>query len=193
MAMDIPKKPPNHPSDTADREQASPQPTIVGGRPPERSAQAIQIPRGIEVLVKKAAVDPEFRSLLLDKRSEAAQAIELDLTTAERAMLNAVPVAQIERIIESTYVPDEHRRVFLGKVGTAMLAVVAAVTVGGWVQSPTGIRPVDEFESGGKHGPDKNPSTPRKPPNSPVSKGSRPDDPGTEPIPPRRKSLNKKG
>ena len=30
------------------------------------------IPLGVEVLVKKASVDPEFRQLLLEKRGEAA-------------------------------------------------------------------------------------------------------------------------
>ena len=46
-------------------EQEAVRTTIVGGRPPGCGQPVGQIPRGIEVLVKKAAVDPEFKTLLL--------------------------------------------------------------------------------------------------------------------------------
>ena len=39
-------------------------------------------------------------------------------------MLAAVPEDQLQQIIAQTTVPDEHRRVFLGPVATAMLAIV---------------------------------------------------------------------
>ena len=39
--------------------------TIVGGRPPGSGKSLPSIPRGIEVLVKKASVDKDFRKLLL--------------------------------------------------------------------------------------------------------------------------------
>ncbi len=35
--------------------------TIVGGRPPGSGQRLGPIPRGIEVLVRKASVDPEFK------------------------------------------------------------------------------------------------------------------------------------
>ena len=41
------------------------------------------IPHGIEVLVLKAAVDPDFKELLLQRRTAAAEAIGLELTAAE--------------------------------------------------------------------------------------------------------------
>lgn len=66
-------------------------PTIVGGRPLGSGRSQRGIPRGIEVLVKKAAIDPAFREVLLEKRGAAA---------AEIATLNSVPRAQIEQIIE---------------------------------------------------------------------------------------------
>ena len=53
--------------------------TIVGGRPPGSGTSIGSIPRGIEVLVKKAAVDPAFRTLLLERRGQAAEAIGLVL------------------------------------------------------------------------------------------------------------------
>jgi hypothetical protein len=88
-------------------------------RPSHRS-----IPRGIEVLVKKASVDAAFCELLLDKRALAASEIGLELSPAEIATLNSVPRSQIEQIIRNTKVPDEHRRVFLGKIAAAMLALL---------------------------------------------------------------------
>ncbi len=113
------------------------------------------IPRGIEVLVKKAAVDPDFRTLLLTDREEAARRIDLELGPAEAIMLRAVPQAQLEAIIARTHVPEEHRRAFLGHAAAAMLAVLGAGTavaavgaraggVGGIMPTPpapTGIRP----------------------------------------------------
>ena len=88
------------------------------------------IPLGVEVLVKKAAVDPEFRTLLVERRAEAASHIELELQPAEAAMLAAVPQAQLEAIIDRTTVPQEHRRAFLGKAAAAMLAAVGLSAAG---------------------------------------------------------------
>ncbi|MEW6532447.1 MAG: hypothetical protein AB1473_16570 [Thermodesulfobacteriota bacterium] len=103
------------------------EPTIVGGRPLGKNRGRASVPRGIEVLVKKASVDPAFREVLLHERSAAAGKIGLELSPTEAATLNSVPCAQIEQIIENTTVPDEDRRVFLGTVGAAMLAVLGIV------------------------------------------------------------------
>lgn len=84
------------------------------------------IPRGIEVLIKKAAVDPEFRQLLLEQRGDAAAAIELELDPAETAMLKAIPAEQLAQLINQTVVPTEQRRVFLGRTAAAMLVAIGA-------------------------------------------------------------------
>lgn len=85
---------------------------------------AHDIPRGIEVLVKKATVDPEFRALLLERRAEAAKGIGLALDPAEAAMLDAVPVPQLEAIVAGTRVSPGLRRVFLTGAAAAMLAAL---------------------------------------------------------------------
>ena len=103
--------------------------TIVGGRPPGSGTSLGDIPRGIEVLVKKASVDPEFRQLLLQKRGEAAGEIDLELTEAERNMLSSIPADQLEKIIDNTTVKPEHRAIFMGKAGTYMLAAIAGGVV----------------------------------------------------------------
>ena len=100
--------------------------TIVGGRPPGSGTSIGNIPRGIEVLVKKASVDDDFRELLLEKRAEAAKEIDLQLDKNETYMLAAISREQLEKIIEHTKVSSEHKPVFLGKVGKAMLAIVLA-------------------------------------------------------------------
>jgi acyl carrier protein len=112
-----------------------------------------QIPQGVEVLVNKAAVDPAFRAILLERRAAAAEEIGLDLSATEAAMLAAVPAEQLQSIIAQTTVPAEHRRAFLGKAAAAMLAAVGAMTggvaAGFQLQGirpegpppPTGIRP----------------------------------------------------
>ncbi len=123
-------------------EQEAVRTTIVGGRPPGSGQPVGAIPRGIEVLVKKAAVDPEFKTRLLDRRADAAAEIGLELDAAERMMLAAVPTEQLEAIIARTTVPEEHRRAFLGQTAAAMLAAVAAITVGCERRpAPKGIRP----------------------------------------------------
>jgi hypothetical protein len=122
------------------------EPTIVGGRPLARNRSLQGIPRGIEVLIKKASVDPEFRTILLETRAEAAAEIDLELSATEATMLNAIPASQIEKIIENAKVPDEHRRVFLGKVAAAMLAVLAGLGLSTCIvtgHTYQGIRPDD--------------------------------------------------
>ena len=85
-----------------------------------------QFPQGIEVLVKKASIDPDFAELLLTDRQAAAREIELGLDPSEAMMLEAVPAEQLEAIIAQTIVPHEHRRAFLGKAAAAMLAALGA-------------------------------------------------------------------
>jgi acyl carrier protein len=88
-----------------------------------------QVPRGIEVLIKKASVDPAFKSLLLDRRAEAADAIGLLLEPAEAMMLAATPRGQLESVIARADVPQAHRRAFLGRAAAAMLAALGVGAV----------------------------------------------------------------
>ena len=141
-------------------EQESVRTTIVGGRPPGNGQPVGQIPRGIEVLLKKAAVDEKFRELLLHDPSQAAASIELELDPVELTMLQTFPKEHLAAIIKQTEVPEMHRRTFLDKSAIAMLALLTAgvaaysCSLGNRPGPITGIQP-DE----------------------PVVTGSRPDDP----------------
>ena len=110
----------------ADRpaEQEAVRTTIVGGRPPGSGQKVGPIPRGIEILLRKAAVDPAFKELLLRDRGGAAETIGLKLEPGEAMMLTAAPAAQIEAVIVRTSVPQEHRRAFLGEAAAVMLAAL---------------------------------------------------------------------
>ena len=100
---------------------------------------------GIEVLLRKASVDPEFRELLLKERAAAAGEINLALTAAEEGILTTVPEADLVRMIEKIEVPEAHRTVFRGKTAATMLAiVVGAGVLTGCGPVCTGIRPREE-------------------------------------------------
>jgi len=102
--------------------------TIVGGRPPGSGKGLGCIPRGIEVLVKKASVDPAFRQLLMASRSKAADDIGLRLDSSEAAMLEMVPVRQLEGIIAHTKLEPGKQKAFLSKAAAVMLVALGALT-----------------------------------------------------------------
>ena len=112
-------------------EQEAVRTTIVGGRPPGSGMAVGPVPRGIEVLVKKAAVDPSFKQLLMAKRAKAADEISLKLEPAEITMLDAVPAAQLKSIIANTDVSEVSRAAFLGRAAAVMLAALTATTAAG--------------------------------------------------------------
>ena len=129
-----------------------------------------EIPRGIEVLVKKAAIDPEFNEVLLKERSGAAKEIELALEPSEVAMIDAVPERQLEAIIARTTVEPKQRQAFLGSVAAVMIVALGAATLpGGCGGGPKGIEP---------DRPDKRDFD--RPEETEPSEGMRPDYPGRE-------------
>ena len=96
------------------------------------------IPRGVEVLVKKAAVDPAFKKTLLAKRGRAAYDIALKLSPAEAAMFDAVPEEQLRAIIANTKVSPNLRPALLGAAASVMLAALGTAAY---------AKPPDEWES----------------------------------------------
>jgi len=175
------KQTPSGPQFHADRprEQEAVRTTIVGGRPPGSGQSVGDIPRGIEVLVKKAAVDADFKTLLLERRAAAAEEIGLRLEPAEAMMLAAAPREQLEAVIAQTHVPEEHRRVFLGKVAAAMLAVLGIATASCGrrkepVKGSQPDRPVEKLEQTAGVQPDR---PPERPDRVEPSHGERPNPP----------------
>jgi hypothetical protein len=111
-------------------EQETVRTTIVGGRPPGAGKPLGNVPRGIEVLIKKAAVDPQFRPLLLEKRAKAAKTIGLELRPSEIAMLAGIPQAQLEAIISRTRVDAKLRPILMGAAAAVMLVALGTDLTG---------------------------------------------------------------
>ncbi|MGO8689490.1 MAG: hypothetical protein ACLQLG_07640 [Thermoguttaceae bacterium] len=181
---------PSGPQFRADRpaEQPAVRTTIVGGRPPGSGQPIGDIPRGMEVLLKKAAIDPAFKDLLLRDRAAAAASIGLALEPAEAMMLAATPAGQLAAIIARTTVPQQHRRVFLGQAAAAMLAAIGLMTTSCSKEVPPpagGSRPPerpDRIEHSRGIPADKPPIPPPPPP----TRGIQPDKP---PAPPPDKPV----
>jgi len=110
--------------DEMPEEQEAVRTTIVGGRPPGPGKRNDSVPRGIEALVKKAAVDTAFYARLLAERSGAAQIIGLVLDPAEAMMLDNIPEAQLITIVHNTRVKEKHVSAFMGYAAAAMLAAL---------------------------------------------------------------------
>lgn len=87
-----------------------------------------RIPRGMEVLIKKASVDAEFKGQLLEERADCARRISLELKPVESAILDAIPSEQLDAIIASTKVNPKQRPAFLGYAAAAMLAALGLTT-----------------------------------------------------------------
>ncbi|MCL2347810.1 MAG: Os1348 family NHLP clan protein [Planctomycetaceae bacterium] len=109
---------------------------------------SLTFPRGIEVLLKKAAIDPEFREFLLSEPEAAAKSIALELAPIEQAMLKTMPAEQLAVIINQTEVPQQQRRAFLGTAAAAMLAVLT----GAQLARAGGPPPTDPKQKGGYSG-----------------------------------------
>jgi acyl carrier protein len=114
----------------------------------------VSLSRGIEILIKKAAVDEDFKLRLLENRAEAAGSIGLQLQPAEAMMLAAVPASQLESIIGHTSIPQEHRRAFLGQVAAVMLATLGVVSSGCDRPPSRGVRPDPPAAGGCRPGPE---------------------------------------
>ena len=97
----------------------------AGGRTPGWKSLG-NLSHGTEVLLTKAAVDPQFRQLLLEIRTHAAKAIGLQLSPSEVTLLETIPQAQLEIIISQIRVDPKLRPVFMGKATAAMLAALGA-------------------------------------------------------------------
>jgi hypothetical protein len=126
--------------------------TIVGARPVARGQVVRDIPRGLEVLLKKASLDSEFRCQLLRERSQVAHAIGLELDETETAILEALPENNLQSMIDKTVVPPSQHGVFRGYTAALMLAAVGvalsadAQTVFGITPDPAGIKPTLKWQ-----------------------------------------------
>lgn len=94
---------------------------VAGGKSPANDTGTPKTPRGVELLIKLASVDSDFRQLLLKSWEAAAKMIKLDLDPGECAMLSAISREQLAQSIDRFQMPEKERRAFLEQLATAML------------------------------------------------------------------------
>lgn len=92
---------------------------------------------GIERVISKAAADSRFRQRLLSDREAALGRCRVPLTDSERAILAAIPDAQLAATIDSAMPQRTARRGFLGKMAAAMGALLGAGALLGGCSGPT--------------------------------------------------------
>ncbi len=99
-----------------------------------------KIPRSLEALIKKAVVDPDFKIVLLRKRSKLADEILLPMDPTEREMLDKIPEDQLLQMIDGTKVTRKEKEILssavygiagLLTVGAALVVFIATLTASG--------------------------------------------------------------
>ena len=185
------------PSDRPPQEQEAVLTTIVGGRPPGAGAPVGGMPRGVEVLLKKAAVDEAFRAVLLDQRDAAAREIGLELAAAEQAMLRAAPRAQLEAIVAATRVAPAQRSLFMGPAAAVMLVALGSGGLAGCKAHPYEAMPagIDPALDNGEREPvvdlrEQDAGVTETGPAAPNANPASPTDPSTDPTSPTDPSSN---
>jgi hypothetical protein len=121
--------------------------TIVGGQPPGRGRAPLgEVPLGMEQVLYLAAVDPGFREDLLADAGAAVEDRGLPLRASERAMLSAIPPAQLDAAVAAidTSADNVQRRSFMKLVAAGAMTIAAAEATAGCTEgADTGIRPYD--------------------------------------------------
>ena len=141
--------------------------TIVGGRPRGKTKPGAKIPRGVELVLKMAAIDPTFRARLIHMRGTASKTIGFKLTFSEAMILEAAPEEQLLAMIDAMPVSDEEREALLSAAPGSRPAPDSPLL------ATLGIRPERTQE----------------PPRPPQTRGIRPDWPRKKPPPPQTKGI----
>ena len=143
--------------------------TSAGARP--RGRKLKKVPRGVETLIKRAAIDPAFRKRLFEHRNQAAREVGLELTMAESIILGTVRDAQLHAMIDAMQVSDEERRALLDRAPLPNADPVPAVP-----PAAPGIQPDLAGEPFLPRTRGIRPDLPEEPPRPSKPKGIRPDD-----------------
>jgi hypothetical protein len=100
--------------------------TIVGGRSVDNKPMG-NSPRGMEILLKKAAVDEDFAKILLESPEDAARLISLKLHNSERRILLNTPRDTLQTMIRHTTVKRHQLSAFKTLSASLMLAAIVAI------------------------------------------------------------------
>ena len=122
------------------RNQKLPKPdlTIVGGQPREErfdpGSEDTEVPVGFEMLLYRAARDPEFRQQLLTDRKAAADKWGIRLRPSEQATLEAVSDDALDHMIDRLASANPQRSKFMVNVAAAVTSLAAGTVSLGAVE-----------------------------------------------------------
>jgi len=102
--------------------------TIVGGRPMAQKSSRKDIPRGLELLIKRASIDLEFKQELIQKRTRLLEELDITIDATESSMLACVPEEHLSRMIDATEVPPAQRKAISTGSVAAMIALFTQLT-----------------------------------------------------------------
>ena len=159
--------------DEPDNPNPSPRTTIVGGRPPEDSAETHPVPVGIQSLLRLAAEEESFKLELVERRADVAEAAGIELSESEKQILKVITTDQLTSMIEAIPPAPAPRRDFLRKTAATAVLLLGGAALDGCdscSQKVTGARPDIPPEP--------------KPKKRPFVTGARPDRPEERPSPP---------
>lgn len=150
--------------------------TIVGGRPQSDKNERYDIPRALEILIKRAAVDEDFKNELVRKRAQIANELSIPLDASEKAILACVSDEHLQTMISATEVPPIQRKLLAGGTAAAMIALLAQLTlapVPARAEQPVSAQQTKDY---GNH------EFCKVPPKLPAPGGIRPDNPQKKPA-----------
>ena len=118
--------------------------TAVGGQPVRKGRRhepqgKLEIPVGLEKILYLAARDPDFREKLVADRRAALEGLGVALRPSESSVLEAVPRAALEAMVERIEPANPRKRRFLNLVAAAATSLAAGTAGTGcdWVDDPT--------------------------------------------------------
>ncbi|TVQ35892.1 MAG: hypothetical protein EA384_15355 [Spirochaetaceae bacterium] len=112
--------------------------TIVGARTSGGAASA-GFPRGIELLLKKAKADPEFRGYFVVDPVGAAARLGMQLGETESRILRSMPVTTLETAVDHVRLAQEHLPILRAASTVAAMAVALTFIVATPTLSVTGV------------------------------------------------------
>ena len=99
---------------------------------------------GVERLLYRAATDSTFRNVLLCDRAEAVRIEDIELTSAEQRMLDAIPDATLASMVDAVRPANPKRRRFMTAVAAASAAAAGVMQINCDHMVATGSRPPDD-------------------------------------------------
>lgn len=102
--------------------------------------EAYPVPEGLSAVIERAASDASFRARLLTDRSAALDAIALELSPRERAILDAISERQLDAMIARFVDMGIERRRFLEQTAVSAVTLLGGASLSAWQMGCEGTK-----------------------------------------------------